>query len=209
MTIPQVANMMSIPIGIICLLISIRAFYIYTLSFNDMIFVLALSMAFLTIGTFVGTIGDAHIAGNTWNVDWTRTCGACCGGIFIFLSSLATSSQQMRKIRQWQVMVAILFVIVIVLTPFYPSAKTPPLPLVLNSLRILIYSCAFIRYALLYNSKSTRFSSMMCIAFLVLVTGYVLNIPGILQSSLAIFTIIAAAVRMSAYVTLLAAYSVK
>jgi hypothetical protein len=174
-----------------------------------MIFVLALSMAFISIGTFVGTIGDAHIAGNTWNVDWTRTCGACFGGIFIFLSSLATSRQQMRKIRQWQVMVAILFVIVIVLTPFYPSAKTPPLPIVLNSLRMIIYSCAFIRYAILYTSKSTRFSSMMCIAFLVLVTGYALNIPGILQSSLAIFTIIAAAVRMSAYATLLAAYSIK
>lgn len=209
MTIAQVANLMSIPIGVICLLISIRAFYIYSLSLNEMIFVLAFSMAFISIGTFVGTIGDAHIAGNTWNVDWTRTFGASCGGLFIFISSLATSSQQMRKIRQWQVMVAFLFVIVIALTPFYPSAKTPPLPLVLNSLRIIIYSAAFIRYAFLYSSKSTRFSSMMCIAFLVLVTGYALNIPGILQSSLAIFTIIAAAVRISAYATLMAAYSIK
>jgi hypothetical protein len=48
----------------------------------------------------------------------------------------------------------------------------------------------------------------MWVAFLTLLTGYALNIPGILQGGLAIVTIIAAIVRITAYLTILAAYSV-
>jgi hypothetical protein len=54
MTISQVANLMSIPIAIVCFSISIRAFYIYNLSRSDMLFVLGLSMASIAVGTLWG-----------------------------------------------------------------------------------------------------------------------------------------------------------
>ncbi len=207
MSISTIATIMSVPIAIICLFISLRAFYVYNLSRNDMIFVLGLAMAVISTGTSVGLVGELHLGGNMLSTDWARSFGACCGGLFIFLSSLVRSHEQMRQLRRWQVIATILFVIVVLLTPLYPPIKNPLVSFALNGSRMIIYSCAFVRYALLYKSKSTRFSLVMSIAFLVLVIGYGLNIPGIFQTQLAIITIAAATVRISAYLTLLTAYS--
>src|SRR5262249_53311213 len=145
---------------------------------------------------------------NTLNTDWDRAYGACCGGLFIFLSSLVSSHKQMRQLKRWQALAVVVFVIVVLLTPLYPPTKSPPIAFWLNACRIVIYSCAFMRYFTLYLSKGTRFSLIMWLAFLILLLGYGLNIPGILQGSLALVTIIAATVRITAYLTILAAYSV-
>src|SRR5437879_5628015 len=206
--ISQIANLMSIPIGTVCLIISLRAFYVYRLSRSDMLFVLGLAMASISLATFVGTVGEAHIGGNTFATDWTRSFGACGGGLFIFLSSLVKSHDQMQQLKRWQVVEMALFLIVILLTPFYPPVPGPQVSLALNACRMIIYTCAFVRYATLYVSKSTRFSLIMSLGFLVLVIGYAFNIPGILQSKLDFMTIIAASVRIIAYVTLLTAYSI-
>ena len=208
MTIGEIANLMSIPIGMVCLYISLRAFYIYNLSRSDMVYVLGLSMASIAVGTFLGTVGDAHVAGNTLNMDWSRAYGACCGGLFIFLSSFMSSHQQMQQLKRWQLLAIVLFVIVVLLTPLYPPTKSPPIAFCLNACRMVIYTSAFIRYFYLYLSKGTRFSLIMWISFLTLITGYALNVPGILQGGLAIVTILAALVRITAYLTILAAYSI-
>jgi len=208
MTTSQIATLMSVPIAVICLIISLRAFYVYMFSRNNMIFVLGLSMATISIGTFIGLAGDLHVAGNTFTTEWTRSFGACCGGLFIFLSSLVKSHTEMQQLKRWQWFATALFIIVILLTPLYPPIKNPLISFALNSGRMIIYTCAFISYASLYASKSTRFSLIMCVGFLVLVTGYGLNIPGIFQAQLAIFTIIAASIRIVAYTTLFVAYSV-
>src|SRR5579884_3923976 len=158
MTIGQIANLMSIPIAVVCLIISIRAFYIYNLSRSDMLFVLGLSMASIAVGTFMGTIGDAHLGGNHWAADWTRSFGACSGGLFIFLSALMKSNEQMQRLRRWQILTTVLFVFVIILTPFFPPVPGPLASFALNACRMIIYTCAFVRYAMLYSSKGTRFS---------------------------------------------------
>ncbi len=209
MSISQLATLSSVPIAIICLFISLRAFYIYNLSRSDMIFVLALAMAVISAGTSVGLVGELHLGGNTLSTDWARSCGAYCGGLFIFLSSLVKSHEQMRQLRRWQYIATALFVVVVLFTPLYPPIKSPLVSLTLTGIRMIIYSCAFVRYALLYISKSTRFSLIMSIAFLVLVVGFALNIPGIFQTQLAAFTIVAATIRISAYVTLLVGYSMR
>lgn len=207
MTISQIANFMSIPIGAICLIISLRAFYIYRLSLNDMIFVLGLSMLLISMGTFSGTVGEAHLWGNHFNTEWVRAFGACAGGLFIFLSSLVKSHEQMQKLRRWQIITIMLFFAVVLLTPLYPPITNPMISLGLNICRMIIYSCAFIRYASIYATKSTHFSLMMSITFLVLLFGYALNIPGILHTGLALITIVAASVRIVAYLMLMASYS--
>ena len=150
MTISQVANLMSIPIGIVCLFISLRAFYIYNLSRSDMVYVLGLSMASIAAGTFFGAIGDAHMAGNTLNTDWGRAYGACCGGLFIFLSSLVNSHKQMEQLKHWQLLAVFVFVLVVLLTPLYPPTNSPPIAFALNACRMIIYTCAFLRYLTLY-----------------------------------------------------------
>jgi hypothetical protein len=208
MTISQIANLMSVPIGIICLIIAIRAYYIYHLSRNDMLLVLSLSMASISLGTLLGAATTGHLGGNSYNGEFARAYGACSGGLFIFLSSFVKSNKQMQQLRRWQIIAFFIFFVAAFLTPLYPPIVNPWETFGLNGLRIIIYSCAFVRYALLYASKSTRFSLIMWISFLVLVTGYILNIPGEFQASLAFVTIVAATVRIIAYISLLVAYSV-
>lgn len=209
MTLSQIANLMSVPIAIVCLFISLRAFYVYNLSRSDMLFVLGLAMASISIGTFVGSYGDAHIGGNNFAVDWTRSFGACCGGLFIFLSSLVKSHDQMQLLKRWQIIGAVLLVIAILLTPTFPPVPKPWVSLALNACRMIIYGCACVRYAMLYISKVTRFSLVVGVAFFVLVVGYSLNIPGIFYTQFALLSIIAAAVRISAFLTLLGGYSLR
>lgn len=209
MTISQIANLMSIPIAVVCLSISIRAFYVYNLSRSDMLYVLGMSMASIGIGTFMGTIGDAHIGGNNFATDWTRSFGACSGGLFIFLSALMKSREQMQRLRRWQMVAMGLFVVVIILTPIFPPVPGPFASFALNACRMTIYTCAFVRYAMLYGAKGTRFSLILGIGFFVLVIGYSLNIPGIFYAQFAFLTIIAATVRIGAYLTLLGGYSVR
>jgi hypothetical protein len=207
MTIDQIANLMSLPIGIICLFISLRAFYFYSLSYNDMVYVLAFSMASIATGTLFGAFGASHLFGNQLNTEWGRAYGSCSGGLFIFLSSLVRSHSQMQKLRRWQIGAAILLVFVFLLTPFYPPTTNPIVEISLNSCRMIIYSSAFIRYAIIYASRSTRFSLIMSMAFLVLVFGFALNIPGAIGTNFAILTIVAASIRIIAYLTLMVAYT--
>lgn len=206
MTISQISNLMSIPIGAICLGIAIRALYIYRLSLNDMIAVLGFSMLLISMGTFAGTVGDTHLWGNHFNTEWVRAFGACSGGLFIFLSSLVKSHIQMQKLRRWQTVTLMIFIAVVLLTPLYPPVTSPLVTLALNSCRMIVYFCAFTRYLMLYASKATHFSLMMTITFSILLFGYALNIPGILHTGLALVTIIAAGVRIVAYLMLLASY---
>ncbi len=209
MNVSSLASIIALPISIVCFFISIRAFYIYFLSKSDILFVLGLSMASISLGTFIGSSPALHIVSSTWNTEWPRAFGACAGGLFIFLSSLVQSHEQMQRLRRWQVWVAAAFILVILLTPLYPPFTNPWTPAFLYTCRIVIYSSALIRYVTLYQSKSTLFSFIMCISFSLLVIGFILNMPGLFQSThFALLTIIGGFIRIFGYCTLLFAYSV-
>lgn len=209
MTIPQIVNFMSVLIGCVCMFVSLRALYVYWVSRSDMLFVLGLAMLSISVATFSGVLNDYHVGGLSFNSDWTRAFGACCGALFIFLSSMVKSHAQMQSLKRAQFVTWGLFLIVIVCTPLYPPIDSPWISLGLNCCRMVIYSCAFVRYTSLYFSKSTRFSLAMSICFLVLLIGYALNIPGYFQSGLLFVTIIAASVRIVAYFLMLSAYFIK
>ncbi|GHO46659.1 hypothetical protein [Ktedonospora formicarum] len=207
MPIPVIANLMSIPIALVTMAIAIRALFMYRLSRSDMLLVLGLAMGSISIATLVGSLSDSHIGGTSFTGDWARAFGACCGALFIYLSSLVKSHEQMLNLVRWQALGWILFIIVILCTPLYPPIQAPWTPLILNLFRMIIYSLAFVRYASLYATKSTRFSMIMSVGFFILIIGYALNIPGYFQSGLIFFTIIAASVRIVSYLTLFWAYN--
>jgi hypothetical protein len=208
MNVSLAASYIALPISIVCLFITIRAFYIYSLSRSDMLFVLGLSMASISLGTFIGSAGTLHLISSSWNAEWTRAFGACSGGLFIFLSSLVQSQEQLQRLRRWQIATAAVFILVILLTPLYPSFSNPWIPTFLYTCRIIIYTLALIRYVSLYQSKSTPFSFIMCLAFSLLVIGFILNLPGLFQPThFALLTITGGIVRIFGYSTLLFAYS--
>lgn len=208
MDIKMIANLISFPVGVVCLSISIRAFFLYTKSRSDMIFILGLAMASIACGIFAGNIGEAHLRLFHYNTEWARFVGSSSGALFIFLSSLVKSYSQLQRLRRWQVVFALLFLVVVFLTPLLPPFASPLIPAGLNGVRIIIYGSAFIRYATIYVSKETRFSLMMCVAFMLLVTGFGLNIPQYFSTQVALLTITGAFVRISGYSMLLLAYSV-
>lgn len=207
MTNSQVYNLMALPIALVCLIISLRAFYMYRLTRSDMLFILGLAMATICAGTCVGVISELHIANSQFQPEWARTFCAAGGGSFIFLSSLVRSHEQIQQLKRAQIIVAALCGIVILLTPLYPPVPNTQVAIALACVRMIIYSGALFRYVFLYTRKATRFSLVMSIAFLVLVIGYAFNLPGILDNQFAYFSMIAASIRICAYLTLLVAYS--
>jgi hypothetical protein len=208
MTISTIANVITFPIGIVCLIISLRAFHVYRLSRNEVLFILGLSMASIAAAAFSSTVGELHIGGTNFNWEWTRAFGSCSGGLFLLLSSMVKSHEQLQMLKRWQIITAIAFIIVILLTPLYPRFASPFIPAGLFSCRIIIYGYACIRYTTLYISKATRFSLIMSAGFLLLAIGFGFNIPGVFQSGLAAVTILGAAIRTIGYISLLLAYSV-
>src|SRR5579875_2118361 len=142
MNISSLASIIALPIAIVCFFISVRAFYIYSLSKSDILFVLGFSMASISLGTFIGSTPGLHIVSSAWNTEWPRAFGACAGGLFIFLSSLVQSHDQMQLLRRWQLWVAAAFILVILFTPLYPPFTNPWVPALLYACRIVIYSSA-------------------------------------------------------------------
>ena len=208
MTLQTLSNFSLIPIGVACTIVAIRAFYMYSLSRSDMLFILGFAMCSIAVAVFMSTIGDTHLV--PYNTQWARYACSCSGAIFIFSSSLVRSHEQLGRLKRLQVIVAAMCVVVIALTPVLPPFASPLIPATLNNIRSLIYGAALVRYAYLYIMKESRFSLIMSLAFLLLVTGYILATPQLLQSTPtnATLSIIGAFVRVFGDISLLVAYSV-
>lgn len=206
MSLSEIANLASVPVGLVCLTLSIRAFYLYALSRSDVVFLIGFALGSISLAILFGVSGEIHFI--HWNTDWARYTGSSSGALFIFLSSLVRSHQGMQQLRRWQIVVAMVFGCVIFLTPILPPFPNPLVPAALNSIRTVIYGCAFIRYASLYAFKGTRFSLIMCVGFLLLVTGFALNTPQLLYpGSFAAMQITGAFVRIFGYSSVALAYS--
>lgn len=208
MDINTIATFISFPVGIVCMIIAIRAFYVYFFSRSEMLLVLGLAMTSISLGIYVGVVGIAHLGGNNYNLEWAKSTASISGALFIFLSSLVKSHAQLKSLRQLQYFCFGLFILVIVMTPLFPPFPTPLIPAGLNSIRALIYGSAFVRYAWIYINKSTRFSLIVSAGFLLLVVGFIMNTPQFFSHAYNVVTIEGGIIRILGYSTLLLAYSV-
>jgi len=207
MDIQTVANFLLFLIGVLCIIIALRAFFLYSLSRNDVLFILGFSMSSIAVAAFLSNIGDAHLV--PYNTQWARHICSSSGALFIFLSSLVQSHKQLRQLRRMQLVFAALSIAVIVLTPVLPPFSSPLIPAALNNIRTVIYGAALIRYGYLYGLKKSRFSLFMSLGFLCLVIGFILITPQLLHPSAinATLSLIGPFVRICGYCSLFAAYS--
>jgi hypothetical protein len=207
MNIQTIANLSLFPIGVVCTINAIRAFYMYTLSRNDILFILGFAMSSIAMAVFMSNIGDAHLV--PYNTQWARYMCSSSGALCIFLSSIVKSHEQLGQLKRGQVILGAMAVMVIALTPILPPFASPLIPATLNNIRTVIYGAALIRYASLYILKESRFSLIMSFAFLLLVTGFILVTPQLLHPdpTTATLNIIASFVRVVGYSLLLVAYS--
>jgi hypothetical protein len=207
MNIQTIANLSLFPIGVVAISIAIRAFYIYALSRSDVLFILGFAMCSIAMAVFMSNIGDAHLV--PYNTQWARYMCSSSAALFIFLSSIVKSREQLKLLKRLQVGFAIVCVIVIVLTPILPPFSSPLIPAALNNIRTALYAAALIRYASLYLAKKSRFSQIMAVGFSLLVIGFILVNPQLLSPNptTAVLNIIGSFIRVIGYSTLLVAYT--
>jgi hypothetical protein len=169
--------------GMSSLAVSIRAFYLYYTTQSERLFAVGLSMAIVAIGIICNALNGSPFLPPV-NLNWAWYAGTSCGFFFLFLNSLMKSNEQFRFLKRWEIIATALVIIVIALTPVLPAFSNPLVPAILDSCRTIICSFCFFRYIMLYTSKGTRFSLLMCLTFLFITVGYAVLIPQILNPAL-------------------------
>jgi len=191
-----------------CLGLAGYAFYQYSLTQSDPIFIVAVSLSTIGVSIFFGYLNVVHFGNTTLNVSWLWYIGSSIGLLFLFLSSVMASNEQFRLLRRWQIFATLLFFIIILLTPMFPASADPLIPAVVSLARPLICMCAFLRYASLYLAKERRFSLVMSLAFLLLGVGFGVVTPQLLVPGLAVLGGVGSVLRITGYTTMIIAYTV-
>jgi hypothetical protein len=199
------ANTTFLVLGIVCFVLAIRAFFVYALSKSNLIFVIGLSMADIGISVVVGFLQDSHIT--TWNAHVAWYVGTIIGIFFLVIGSWATSNETILTVRRWLIIFTVIFFIVTLLTPIWPQFPNPYIPATLNVIRTVIGLIGCIRYLILYISKRTRFTLLMCICFLLIGAGFGVLTPQLFDTNLQIFLTFGYSLRIVGYTTLLITYS--
>ena len=195
MNISALTSVLLFIFSILCLGTGIYAFRRYSMTQSERLFAVGLAMCITAIGIACGALNGLPFL-PPLNLNWAWYIGTFCGFFFLFLSSMMTSAEQFRLLKRWGIIAAAAVVIVIALTPVFPAFTNPFIPLLLNSFRIIACLLCFVRYVMLYTSKGTRFSLLMCLAFLFITVGYGILVPQILEPSLVAFTTIGAFIRI-------------
>lgn len=158
--------------AIITLLISMRAFYLYSKTHSDTLFIVGLVMAVIGLGGIAGIIGDYVITSKAFNTFWFRYIGQIVSYLFIFFISLPGAERHMRPLKWWSIIATPLLLVLLVLTPVLPPIPGVMLTEVLSGARGLVCLAIFFNYYfVMYGKKGTRFAFLMCAAFLLIATG--------------------------------------
>jgi hypothetical protein len=158
--------------AVITCLISMRAFSLYFKTQRDILFIVGLSMAVIFVGGVAGIIGDYLITSSSFNTLWFRYIGQIVSYLFIFLISLPGAEQHMSFLKWLNIIAAICMVGLFSLTPVLPPIPGVTLTEVLSGARGVVCLAIFFNYYfILYGMKATRFSFLMCAAFLLITAG--------------------------------------
>jgi hypothetical protein len=189
-----VTSLLLLVFALLCLGIGIYAFYKYSVTEDERLFVVGMAMMITAGGILCGSLDQAHLL--PVNLGWAWYAGTSSGFFLLFLSSIMRSMKQFHLLKNWEMVVAALFVILLVATPILPAFSNLYVPVVLSFCRSIICFLGFFRYTILYIFKKTRFSFLMLFAFLSLTLGYVILIPQLLDPVLAVLALVGAIVRI-------------
>jgi len=155
----------------ITLLISVRAFNLYSRTRSDALFAIGLSMGVIGLGGICGLIGDTLLVSPYFNTLWFRYIGQTVSYLFIYLASLRSLKQHSAQIKRWHIFATALLIVLLFLTPFIPTSTNPTTLAILSGSRSVICFIIFLNYADIFMSKETRFSFLMSLAFLLITVG--------------------------------------
>jgi len=195
MNIPTLTGILLFIFSILCLVTGIYAFRRYSLTQSERLFAVGLAMCITAVGIACGALNGSPLL-PSFNLGWAWYTGTFVGFLFLFLSSIMKSTEQFQLLKRWGIIAAAIVITVIVLTPVFPAFSDPYIQVFLNSLRTIACFLGFLRYVTLYTSKGTRFSLLMCLAFLFITVGYAILIPQLLDPALAQLAAVGAFVRI-------------
>ena len=155
-----------------CFGTGIAAFRRYSTTKSERLFIVGLAMIIAAVGIIGGAL-DSISALDPYAFEWSWYFGTSLGYLLLFLSSIMTSAEQFHILKRWSIVAATILVILLALSLSLPDV-TRNLDVIvgMNVLRIIICSLGFSRYLMLYTSKGTRFSLLLCLAFLFVGIGY-------------------------------------
>ena len=158
--------------ALITLLISLRAFSLFDKTRSDMLFIVGLTMAVIGLGGIAGILGDYVITSDAFNTFWFRYIGQIVSYLFIFFISLPHAERHMRALKRWSIIATALLLGLLALTPFVPPIPGAGLMEILSGTRgVVCLAICLNYYFVMYGKKATRFSFLMCAAFLLIATG--------------------------------------
>ena len=191
--------------GMLSLAVAVRAFYMYSITQSQRLFTIGLSMVIVAIGIACSALNNSPFL-PPMNLGWAWYAGTSIGFFFLFLSSLMKSDEQFGLLKRWEIIATALVITVIALTPVLPAFTNQLVPFALGSFRTIICFLGFFRYLMIYTSKGTRFSLLMCLTFLFIAGSYGILIPQILDPNLAGLAIAGTIMRIIGDVILFVAF---
>ena len=107
-----IANILSLTLFIVSLIIVVRSFSLYTRSPSRRLFILGLSMSMIALTALAGFAGD-NITSMTLNVDWFNYIGQTVSFLFILLSLLGNTERSLRQLTRWHIIASLLLLILL------------------------------------------------------------------------------------------------
>ena len=199
-----VANILAISLFLIALFVSLRSFYVYTLSRNPRLFILGLSMAILSL-TAAADFTSSNITSISLNTDWFLYIGQAVSLLFIFLSFIRNSEGYFQGLMRVYVLASVVLIALLLLAPTLPAFPNTMLKAALSGSRCIISFGVFYCYASAFMSKQTRFGLLMTLSFALIGFGYLMIVQQYFISSSQIFDNVGDLLRLIGFVTLLIA----
>lgn len=207
MDVPAFTSILLFIIGALSLGTGIIAFRRYHITQSERLFIVGLSMTIVAIGVVCGAL-NALPSLATLNLNYVWYIGTSVGFLLLFVSSIMNSTEQFRLLKRWSIIAGAIVLAMIVLAPVFPGISDPYLMVSLDVLRTVICALSFFRYLILYTSKGTRFSLLMCLAFLFIAVSYAILIPQTLDPVSWQLPLVDTIIRIAGDAILLAAFIV-
>ncbi len=166
---------LNIMLGFVFLLISLRAFYLYTHVRSARILSLGLSTGMIAL-TAAADFASGDLPRLHLNTDWFLFIGQTVSFAFLFLSVIVNAEERLRTLAIWHVLACMFLLLLLVLAPVLPPLPNQTIQLLLSGSRAAICFLIFFYYASVFASKETRFSLFMTVAFMLLSFGYLMLI---------------------------------
>ena len=184
---------------------AITAFRRYSVTQSERLFIVGVAMSMAAVGIMSSALDN--IFTHAYALEWPWYFGTSVGYLLLFLSSIMQSNEQFRILKRWSIIAGAVVITMIALSTILPDvSQDRNFTILINALRAVICSLGFFRYLILYTSKGTRFSLLMCLTFLCLMVGYAIIIPQVLDPASWQLPLVDQLIRMAGDVLLFTAF---